>query len=206
MTGLPSSYHVDKVVLMRRDPTSAHIYWDINGAALKEITGASGTVALTLRLVDAETRRPLLEVPVLATSGSRDVDLSPSADSYVAEVLAVSSSREWLLARSSTLGRTHGSRPVAQLPVFATRSEQRSAVIAGRSLDSMASGSGQLATSVAGAVDRGRALPAGASATLDFVDETAIWFWRPSGMGSEARLLGIGSEVRLRAGWARGAV
>ena len=168
---LPNAYGTDTLVLMVRDPTWAHAYWDIRVARINDAVGSLGGGKAFLRLIGVPTGYLLAEHEVWADKGSYDVPLPEADHSYAAELAIVHDYRKIVLARSNVVQAPPSTPRPAGGPAFVSRPEQRRALGLGLTLESRGGASSVLLPLNIG----------GASIA----------------QGSEARLLGSGSERRL---------
>ncbi|MGO9901326.1 MAG: DUF4912 domain-containing protein [Solirubrobacteraceae bacterium] len=191
---LPVSYGTDTLVFMARDPTFAQAYWDIGDARIKDAVDSLGGGKAILRLIGLPIGQLLAEYEVCAKHGSYGVALPEADRSYAAELAIVRYYRKIVLARSKIV-RTPPSRPrPAAAPVFVSREEQRRALELGLILERRGGESS--------------ALSAVSSCGLSATNTRGATITQLSSVGSEARLLGVGSERRFGSehaspGWPR---
>jgi hypothetical protein len=156
---------------MARDPTWAHAYWDISVARINDAVSSLGGGKAFLRLIGVPTGYLLAEHEVWAERGSYDVALPEADRSYAVELAIVHYGRRVVLARSNIIQAPPSMPRPADGSAFVSRPEQRRALELGLTLESSGGESSAL-------------LP--------------MNIGRPSiTQGSEARLLGFGSERRL---------
>ena len=181
---LPLAYGSDTLELMVRDPTSAHVYWDISINRFNEAVGRDGGGRVFLRLIGAPTGHVLAEHAVWAERGSDDFVLPEPDSSYVVE-LAVMRNYRWVVVARSNVVNAPAQTPRAATPVaFVTRARQLDAVAEGLPLGT---------TGEAGERGRPRASesPRGTRTAVVRGPATA-----PASTGSEARLLRVDAELR----------
>jgi hypothetical protein len=169
---LPLGYGSDRLELMVRDPTSAHAYWDLSSDRIDAAIGPHEGGRAFLRLIGVPSGYLLAEYAVPVARGSQDVGL-PEADSLYVVELAVMRDYRWVvLARSDVIHAPPSTPRVAPTPAVVSGA-QRSRVVAegdGRELE---------------------------RAGGDVVVAPAEGARHVAQMGSEARLVGVGSEFRL---------
>jgi Domain of unknown function (DUF4912) len=102
-TPLPLGYGRDRLVLMVRDPASAHAYWDLSSDRVVGAVGPHFGGRAFLRLIGVPSGYLLAEHAVPIARGSQDVAL-PDADSGYMVELAVMRDYQWVvLARSNVI-------------------------------------------------------------------------------------------------------
>ena len=168
---LPNAYGTDTLVLMVRDPTWAHAYWDISVARINDAVGSLGGGNAFLRLIEVPTGYLLAEHKVRAEHGSFDVPLPEADHSYTAELAIRHDYRKVVLARSNVIQAPPNMPRPAAAPAFVSRAQQRHALELGLTLES-------------------RGGESSAPLPLNIGDATIT-------QGSEARRSGPGSERRL---------
>jgi hypothetical protein len=172
---LPNAYGTDTLVLMVRDPTWAHAYWDISVARIDDAVVSLGGGEAFLRLIGVPTGYLLAEHEVWAEHGSYDVPLPEADHSYAAELAILHDYRKVVLARSTVVQAPPSTSRPAAGPAFVSRPEQRRALGQGLTLESRSGESSVLLPLNIG----GASIAQGSEARL-------------SGSGSEPRLAGLG--------------
>ena len=168
---LTNAYGTDTLVIMARDPTWAHAYWDISVARVNDAVATLGGGKAFLRLIGVPTGYLLAEHEVWAERGSYHVALPEADRSYAAELVIFHRYRKIVLARSNVIQAPPSMPRPGAGPAFVSRPEQRRALELGLTLE-------------------GRGGESSALLPLNI----AI---APGTHGSEARLLRFGSERRL---------
>jgi hypothetical protein len=212
---LPLAYGSETLELMVRDPTWAHVYWDISIDRFNEAVGRGSRGRAFLRLIGAHTGHVLVEHAVWAERGSDDFALPEPDSSYVVE-LAVIRDYRWVVVARSSVVKAPAQTPRAAAPLtFVSRARQLRAVAEGLTL-APAGEAGQFGFPRV-SQSPGQTQTAGATGQLgrprvsESPRETRTAVLRgpaaaPASMGSEARLLrvdvgvrsaGRGSEARL---------
>jgi hypothetical protein len=133
---LPEAYGDDTLVLMVRDPTGAHAYWEMSVARVNEAIASLGGGKALLQLFGVPSGYLLAEQEVWAERGSYDVALPEADHSYVAELAIFHHYRRVVLARSNVVDAPPNMPRPAAGPVFVSRPEQRRAFELGLTLDS----------------------------------------------------------------------
>lgn len=128
---LPLAYGTDWLVLMVRDPTWAHAYWDISVARINSAVGSLGGGRAFLRLIDSAAGLLLAEYEVSAKRGQHDIALPEADRSYVVELALVHYGRKEILARSDVVRAPASVRTRASAPTFVSRAQQRRALASG---------------------------------------------------------------------------
>ena len=184
-TSLPASYGDNRLILMARDPTSAHAYWEINVDRINKAATFLGGGKAFLRLVEPSTERILAEYETRAGHGRYWMPLPRAGRAYRADLAMVQNGRAVVLGQSNIVHAPPDERTALAAPVFVGRAERRSALRQRLTLPTR--------TGVASNTARiGMAGVYRPSTMLRNINS----FLR-SGSGSEARLFGIGSEARL---------
>jgi len=181
---LPLRYNTNLLVLMARDPNSAHAYWDIDLARISDSLAILEGGKALLRLFDAATGESLAEHETSAEHGRYDLALPWAARAYVADLALVNDGRAVVLARSNIIHAPPDApnadrRPAAA--VFVERADQSRALAAGGMLSSTPSA-------------RPGALPEQPIGLATYGAVPARTRMPRPGLASEARLAGIGSE------------
>jgi hypothetical protein len=175
---LPSAYGTDWLVLMVRDPTRAHAYWDISVARVSGAVGSLGGGKAFLRLIGFPTGLLLAEYEVSAESGRQDITLPEADRSYVAEIALLHYGRKAILARSEVVHAPASVPAPGSAPTFVSRAQQRSALASGLGLG-----------------DLPALAPSGWTASLGLAHSLFSGV-SPISMGSETRLSPFGSWSR----------
>ncbi len=175
---LPSAYGSDWLVLMVRDPTWAHAYWDISVARVSGALGSLGGGKAFLRLIGFPAGLLLAEYEVSAERGRQDITLPEADRSYVAELALVHYGRKAILARSEVVHAPASVPPPRSAPTFVSRAEQRRALASGLGLGGLPA-----------------LAPSGWTAPLGLA-RSLLSGVSPISMGSEARLSPFGSWSR----------
>ena len=128
---MPSAYGTDWLVLMVRDPTWAHAYWDISVARVSGALGSLGGGKAFLRLIGFPAGLLLAEYEVSAERGRQDITLPEADRSYVAEFALVHYGRKAILARSEVVHAPASVPPPRSAPTFVGRAQQRRALASG---------------------------------------------------------------------------
>jgi hypothetical protein len=179
-TPLPQSYGNNRLVLMARDPTWAHTYWDIRPARTAGASAALGNRGrLLLRLRDVASGRLVAEQEVHGEYGKKGMPFPCANRRYAAELSMVSDSTDIVLARSNAL-RAPPDAPSATASVMMIgRSDQSEALTSRLTLAPSAS------------------MTQPASVRMLNPSLSRYVTPRPLQLASEARLLGMSSAIRL---------
>ena len=100
-TSLPASYGDNRLILMARDPTSAHAYWEINVDRINKAATFLGGGKAFLRLVEPSTERILAEYETRAGHGRYWMPLPRAGRAYRADLAMVQNGRAVVLGRSN---------------------------------------------------------------------------------------------------------
>ena len=176
---LPFGYGSDRLELMVRDPTSAHAYWDVSSDRIIGAVGPHVGGRAFLRLIGVPSGYLLAEYAVPISHGSQDVAL-PEADSRYMVELAVMRDYQWVVLARSNVIHAPPKTPRVVIP-----GQQPRVPAAGvdREFDS---GRGD----VVGA-------PAERAPHVGQASGGPAWVGGSAQMGSEARLVGLASELRF---------
>ena len=129
---LPRAYASDWLVLMVRDPTSAHAYWDISVARVSAALRSLGGGKAFLRLIGLPTGLLLAEHEVPAERGQREIALPEADRSYLVELALLHYGRKEILARSAAVNAPRSVPTRASAPTFVSRAQQRRALATAR--------------------------------------------------------------------------
>ena len=122
---LPLGYGSDRLVLMVRDPTSAHAYWDLSKDRINVVVGPHVGGRAFLRLIGVPGGYLLAEYAVPIARGSQDVAFPEADSSYVVE-LAVMRDYQWVvLARSNVIHAPPKTTRVASMPAVVGAATER---------------------------------------------------------------------------------
>jgi hypothetical protein len=183
---LPLAYGSNRLVFIVRDPTWAQAYWDTGVARINDAVGSLGGGKAFLRLLGVPTGYLLAEDEVCAERGSHGVALPEADRSYAAELAIVHYGRSVVLARSTAVQAPRIMPRPAAGPAFVSRAQQRCALAHGLTLASETDDTPD-------GVPTWTAGPSGGTRTTP----PPILVVSPDSMGSEARLLRAGTELRL---------
>jgi len=182
---LPLGYGSDRLVLMVRDPTSAHAYWDLSNDRINAAIGPHEGGRAFLRLIGVPSGYLLAEYAVTIARGSQDVALPEADSSYMVE-LGVMRNYQWVvLARSNVIHAPPKTPKVATTPAVVSRPKQPR-VAAERHERELERASGRIVVTPAERaphVAQAAGGPASVGASVE--------------MGSEARLVGVDSGFEL---------
>jgi len=170
---------------MVRDPTSGHAYWDLSNDRISVAVGPDYGGRAFLRLIGVPSGYLLAEHAVPIARGSQDVALPEADSSYMVE-LAVMRNYQWVvLARSNVIHAPPKTPREAPTPAVVSRAQQPRVRAEGddHELDSVGGHLVVAPTERAPHVGRAAGGPASVGAAAQ--------------MGSETRLRGVGSELRL---------
>src|SRR5690349_16686749 len=96
---LPKSYGTDKLVLMPRDPTWAHAYWDIADPQVSSASRWDGRKFM-LSLFEARGKRLVAQQEIEFGRGSVDLPIPAPGLPYFAELSVQHDGRQTVLRRS----------------------------------------------------------------------------------------------------------
>jgi len=133
---LPLRYSTNLLVLMARDPNSAHAYWDIDLARISNCLAILDGGKALLRLFDAATGESLAEHETSAEHGRYDLALPRAARAYVADLALVNHGRAEVLARSNIIYAPPDAPKWPAEAVFVERADQSRALAVGGMLSS----------------------------------------------------------------------
>ena len=169
------------VLLLSRAPESAYAVWNIKRDAAPP---------RTLRLVDIGSGVTVASHCITEWHGTKELTLPAPGRSYVAEVRSglADADQAVVLARSNEIVAPSNMPQAARQPTFATAADLQRAVASGQPVQPTAR------VSVSGT-----ALASGVARTVGG-RRPAVWMLWPGAGGSEARLFGFGSEMRLAVG------
>jgi hypothetical protein len=183
---LPLAYGGDSLVLMVRDPTWSHAYWDMSIERVEAAKASLGGGTAFLRLISVPDRLLLAEYEVAPERGEHGIPLPEPGRSYVAELALIHYGRKAVLARSNVAQGPPRVPTATSAPVFVSRAQQREALATGLTLELL----GELQ-------QLSPAQWAGLRAALGAVGAPAALV-RHASTGSEARLSPQGSQPGLQ--------
>ncbi len=179
---LPLAYGTDSVVLMVRDPSRAHAYWDISVDRICRAVESLGGGKAFLRLLAVPTGLLLADYEVSAERGEYAVALPEAGRSYMAELALLHYGRKATLAVSDVVHAPPSVPTPTSAPAFVSRAQQRHALAHALTLGRVS--------------DTPHLSPTqwtGASGTI----RSPISLLSAGSMGSEARLARLDSQSRL---------
>ena len=170
------------LLLLARTPESAYVVWNV--AVGEDWLGRDGGGLSVLRLLEVDTGVTVASHRNVELRGDHELSLPSPGRRYLAEIVVESGpdGEVVVLARSNEIVAPPNAPQSAREPVFASVADLQRALESGQPVRPTAD------------------VPVHVAAAASGSRQPTVWMLWPSAVGSEARLFGFGSEIRLSVG------